>query len=400
MFDLGGTYRATSPAETLAKVEPLMSSRFGITRVANVTGLDNIGIPTYIAIRPLSKNLTTSQGKGLTHQLAKISAIMESIEGWHAEHVPSPDLIGSFSQLTHKHNLLKLDQNIRIANILNFTQTEMDSLQLPWSKGLELNSGEELYIPSSLIDLDYSHRCDAHQLLVAGSNGLASGNSYEEALCHALYEVIERDCEHDFVFCTHSEQRKIDLHRITSPHIKALLAHFNWNDISLDVYDITNDLGVPTFLARLRDLTGVRLEGFFGGSGCHSSSVIALSRAITEAVQSKVTMITGSRDDMYPLAYKAKRNQFRQKFESGELPVLNTTPPCPLMQFTETNPPASFSSCVDQLLYKLKRRGIEQVIIYDHTKADIGIPVVHVFIPGLKTATDLHHSDGYSHYEL
>ena len=273
----------------------------------------------------------------------------------------------------------------------------MNELQMPWVKGAEINSGEEIYVPLRLINTDRTNICDAHQILPSTTNGLASGNSYEEALCHALYEVIERDCEHDFVFCANSDQRKIDLHRITSPHIMALLEHFNKNDTSLDVYDMTNDLGVPAFIARLRDLTGTRLDGFFGGSGCHSSSIVALSRAITEAAQSKVTMIAGNRDDLYPLAYKTKSNHFRQQLESGELPLLNTTSQYPLMQFVETEPPASFSGCIDQILYKLKQRGLEQVVVYNHTKADIGIPVMHVIVPGLKTAIYLHQSPGYSH---
>ena len=52
MRDLGGTIRATSPEATLAKLEPLLLPVFGITRVANITGLDHINIPTYVAIRP------------------------------------------------------------------------------------------------------------------------------------------------------------------------------------------------------------------------------------------------------------------------------------------------------------------------------------------------------------
>ena len=385
MFDLGGTYRATSAAETLAKIEPLLWGQFGITRVANVTGLDNIGIPTYIAIRPLSKNLSTSQGKGLTHQLAKISAIMESIECWHAENLPTPDLIGSFSQLTQKHNLLRLDLNI-LDDKFAFTQTEIDALQMPWVKGVELYSGEELYVPLPLVNMDFTNRCDVHQFFISGSNGLASGNSYEEALCHALYELIERDCEHDFVLCTKPGQRKIDLHRITSSHIKALLAHFDWNDISLDVYEITNDLGIPAFLARLRDLTGTRPNGVYRGAGCHSSSVVALSRAITEAAQSKLTMINGSRDDMYPAQYKAMGEHIVSTIDSGK--CLASKPP--LRAFMEIEPPANFVGCIDQMMGALKQQGMDRIFVYEHTKADIGIPVVQVIVPGLQVNISLH----------
>jgi len=51
----------------------------GITRVANVTGLDHVGIPVVMACRPNARGLAVSQGKGLTLDAAKASAVMESI---------------------------------------------------------------------------------------------------------------------------------------------------------------------------------------------------------------------------------------------------------------------------------------------------------------------------------
>ena len=41
---LEGTHRTCSPANTVTRVRSIMD-RLGITRVANVTGLDRIGIP-------------------------------------------------------------------------------------------------------------------------------------------------------------------------------------------------------------------------------------------------------------------------------------------------------------------------------------------------------------------
>src|SRR5262245_6907217 len=84
-----GTHRACSPEQTLHAYRPFMP-RFGITRLANVTGLDVVGIPVYMCVRPNSRNLSVSQGKGLDVASAKVSALMESIEGWHAESVELP----------------------------------------------------------------------------------------------------------------------------------------------------------------------------------------------------------------------------------------------------------------------------------------------------------------------
>src|SRR5215510_1476306 len=85
-IDLGGTVRADHAANSLAKARAVMPA-LGITRLANVTGLDHIGVPCWMAVRPLALSLSVSQGKGLTHELAQISALMECIEVHHAEHL-------------------------------------------------------------------------------------------------------------------------------------------------------------------------------------------------------------------------------------------------------------------------------------------------------------------------
>src|SRR5437868_3461455 len=73
-LDLGGTVRADAVANSLARARAVMPA-LGITRLANVTGLDHVGVPTWMAVRPLALSLSVSQGKGLTHDLAKISAL-------------------------------------------------------------------------------------------------------------------------------------------------------------------------------------------------------------------------------------------------------------------------------------------------------------------------------------
>lgn len=79
-----GTHRTISPSETLARMKPYLAP-MGITRVANVTGLDTIGIPVFMACRPNSRSLAVSQGKGLDLDAARASAVMESVEGYRAE---------------------------------------------------------------------------------------------------------------------------------------------------------------------------------------------------------------------------------------------------------------------------------------------------------------------------
>src|SRR5215213_5920588 len=92
-----GTHRAFSPAQTLARVRPLMA-RMGITRLGNITGLDRIDIPVAVAVRPNSRSVSVSQGKGLDREQAMASALMEACEGYHAEQI-GPVRIACYREL-------------------------------------------------------------------------------------------------------------------------------------------------------------------------------------------------------------------------------------------------------------------------------------------------------------
>jgi ribosomal protein S12 methylthiotransferase accessory factor len=56
-----------------------------ITRPGNITGLDRIGIPVAVVVRPNSRSVSVSQGKGLELPQSMASALMEACEGFHAE---------------------------------------------------------------------------------------------------------------------------------------------------------------------------------------------------------------------------------------------------------------------------------------------------------------------------
>ncbi|TGV60738.1 hypothetical protein EN803_38435, partial [Mesorhizobium sp. M2D.F.Ca.ET.160.01.1.1] len=60
----GIPYRADSAHSAIARIRPHWA-RMGITRVANVTGLDRIGIPVVMVCRPNARSLAVSQGKGI-----------------------------------------------------------------------------------------------------------------------------------------------------------------------------------------------------------------------------------------------------------------------------------------------------------------------------------------------
>ena len=62
--------RIISPRETLSRVEPFLT-RFGITRVARHTGLDDIGIPVWCAYTPNSRSIVIAQAPNERAKAAK-----------------------------------------------------------------------------------------------------------------------------------------------------------------------------------------------------------------------------------------------------------------------------------------------------------------------------------------
>jgi len=103
-----------SPRETIARLRPLIP-RMGITRVANVTGLDRIGIPVVTVCRPNARSLAVSQGKGVDLDAATVSGLMEAAELYHAEHVELPLKLGSQAELQSSHRFVDIDRLPHVA---------------------------------------------------------------------------------------------------------------------------------------------------------------------------------------------------------------------------------------------------------------------------------------------
>jgi YcaO cyclodehydratase, ATP-ad Mg2+-binding len=146
-----GTHRTVSPDETLARVRPLLPA-LGITRVANVTGLDRIGVPVVMVCRPNSRSVAVSQGKGLTLAAAKASGIMEAAEGFHAERIEQPLRLGSSHEL--RRTLLVAD--VEGLPLLRDSGWHPD-LQILWIEATDLNSDERVWGPYEVVHSSYTH---------------------------------------------------------------------------------------------------------------------------------------------------------------------------------------------------------------------------------------------------
>ena len=141
------------------------------------------------------------------------------------------------------------------------------------------------------------------------------------------------------------------------------------------LWDITSSYGIPSYQCSIIDKHLLRGLGIFRGYGCHALKEIAMIRAITEAAQSRLTLISGSRDDIFPSYYSANK----------KLTQLKATPEGSYDFEARKDFPitADFKQLKLALLEHLKIRGINDIYMVNHTHPVFDIPVVHLFAPGL-----------------
>jgi YcaO-like protein with predicted kinase domain len=356
----------------------------GLTRIANVTGLDYLGVPVFMSVRPNARSLSVAQGKGLDEKSARVSAFMEAVEMAHAEQ-PTPRLrTSSYAEMGARArvpdpNLLPQQKGRAFRR----------NREIAWIAGNSLRDGETVWVPHDLVHLDFTRSPQPASGFLISSNGLASGNHPLEALCAGLYEVIERDATALWRFQrgTKRAEMRLLLSSVTDPDCRSLLDRLHECEMSVAVWDVTTDIGVASFLCRIREAPGNTRSrlGPFWGSGCHLSRNIALSRAVTEAVQSRLTYIAGSRDDLQARDYIDPPEQalFDLASDIHEQRARNRRFEDVPDFYSKT-----FEEDLQHLISRLAAAHLTEIVMIDLTRPSIGIPVVRVIVPGLEGMND------------
>ena len=376
-----GTHRTADPATTLARAKPHLGS-MGITRVANVTGLDRIGVPVVMVSRPNARSLAVSQGKGLTLDAAKASGVMEAIELYHAERIELPLKLGSARELARTHRLVELDALPRLAG-----SSFHPDLPILWIEGRNLLTDVPAWLPYEVVHTRYTLPLPSGSgCFPASSNGLASGNHILEAIDHGIAEVVERDSTTlwNHLDKARRARTRIDLSTIDDDDCALVLAQLERAEFAVAVWDATTDVGMAAFYCLILDRRHEHAH-YGAGAGAHPARAVALLRALTEAIQVRTTYITGSRDDLRPdeftppgIAQKLRRA--RALMSEG----------APRRSFRDV-PTYNSRTCADDLAWMLDRLrtvGIGEVMAVDLTRPEFGVPVVRVVIPGLEGPDD------------
>lgn len=381
-----GTHRTATPEETLERVRPYFKS-IGLTRIANITGLDKIGIPVTISIRPNSYSVATSSGKGTTLEAAMVSAAMESIELYCAETIDLPEINLSYAQLQENHHVLPLEQlPLRENSLFNLNRPEQ------WCLGWDIVNQTQVAVPVQVVSMNYHRFWYEKGINLSsfemGSNGLASGNSFLEAISSALFELIERDA----ISCHLEAYRKgygipgyrmprVCLETIESPLVQELLAKFAAAQVVPILFDCTVDTEIPVYRAQIYDPSGYVPSSH--GYGAHLDPEVAMVRALTEAAQTRAILISGARDDIFHQYYTLLR---LQRNYNAEARSVGSNSPTIDAREKKSQATFTFENDLEIILGKLKRVGLNQVIVFDLTPPEWDISVVRVIVPGLEAS--------------
>ncbi|HEX7770981.1 MAG TPA: YcaO-like family protein [Pyrinomonadaceae bacterium] len=356
----------SSPPETTLLHARQWAATAGISEVTDITSLDVLGVPVFVSVRPQARGEAFTFGKGLRPVDAEVGAYMEALEFYFAE--PG---IGDVS--THWGSARDVAGHERADDaILDFVpllQREVDlDGPLLLASARDLESGAERAIPAELI---YYPAPDVGQTIFGSStNGLASGNSVLEATIQALLELIERDIW-SFEFVRNAS--KLVEAASLPDEVRDIVERAEQNGLHLKVRTIPNDYGIPFFAAFVFDLNNPSRKTFNGGWACDLDRDRALTRAVTEAAQSRVAFIHGGR--------KAPTSDSDEQVRRHMMGVSDPRQQVLLTDIPDLAVDGALRQKLDALIEILRRVVREPIYRVVFTPPDSPLQVVRVVVP-------------------
>ena len=388
-----GGYRTMSSRATVARYRKHVSPLTGVVKRLEPIEVDlpmntnffaqhNFSAPAMSVDQLRSGLAGGSFGKGSTSEQAEASALMEAIERY------SGIFQGDEIRMKRRFTDFAPGEAILSNDVQLFSETQFaarhepvddDSHPVPepidpnakieWSPAWSLRDQRFRYFPTGLMYFFYR---DFH----TDSNGCAAGNTLQEAIVQGFLELVERDA-YAIWWYNRTPRSEVDLSEFDDSYIRDIKTQFTNAGRKLWVLDVTNDLGVPTYVAIMHWVKDGQ-EHIEFGSGAHFDRRIALLRSLTELSQflsiglmgggsgdkSSLDGFTPLRLENYPFLIPSKRPSVAP--ELG----LNV----PLDSARE-----QVEACVE-----IARRAGHDFLVLDQTRPDVEVSVARVIVPGLR----------------
>jgi ribosomal protein S12 methylthiotransferase accessory factor len=366
--------------QTSELVDALLRRRrqFGITRVGCITRLDRIGMPVVQVARPLALSNAIHQGKGMHLAQAAAAALMEALETWAAESIPSDR-----STEAPLASCAPVVQALYKECVIRDASADWDRVPLCWMTGWNLFTAAEIPVPTAMVDTAYTLPSPHPAVFPRTTTGLAAGSTILQAIVHAGLEILERDAVAQAHCTPHFFDRsQIDLDSIRVGLSAEILRRIDAAKLVVGIWRVPADHPLPVYWCHLmendadQELVPLPAEGF----GCDFTHDGALARALLEACQARLAAISGAREDItrrsYPRDYDREHlAEWRQHLAS---PARSVCLPA------EAGPKPVGATALDTLLGGLQAAGAKAAIVVPLFRDEFGIDVIRMVAPPLR----------------
>ncbi|GGU37778.1 YcaO-like family protein [Streptomyces violascens] len=380
MTVLSSSVRETAAADSCVRAWPV-ARRLGVSRVAETTYLDRIGIPVCAAVRPGAELVVVTAGKGESADEARVGALMEAVEQAVAEQCAATTPLRWASP-----RVIAGEGGVRLGAWCPRPEQTVDvDRALPWITVPSLSGTGDLAVPAELVLTP----CPAEattSLFGSTTTGLASGNSHTEAVLHGLCEVLERDVTS----------------LMSVADTSALIDPDTLPPSPAQLYGLIRSAGLGVWLRWVPAYGGHYMACLIddpdrahplycnGGYGFHPLPEIAAVRALAEAAQSRLTYIQGSRHDLTDsyAAFGAMAPRERARWRDRLLTRRSAAVPAAAFPSDLARPvPPCPQDLLVELLAAVAKAGLGPVGV--HTFAPLAEPfhVVRVVVAGAEHFT-------------
>jgi bacteriocin biosynthesis cyclodehydratase domain-containing protein len=402
-----GGHRAKNPDQVLDAYGPQVSPVTGVVRELRryETGVEFV--KGYYAghnfarrvdrLSQLRRGLRSmAAGKGTTDTQARASAICEAIErysglfgGDEPRRTASLADLGADAVAPNDIQLYSASQH---ANRVAWNNAQRSSFQLvcdplppdediEWTPVWSLTEERTRYVATSQLFFCYPTR-PGKLWAWACSNGNAAGASLEDAILQGFLELVERDSVALWWY-NRVQRPAYDLASFKEPWFDEFVEVYRGLNREVRVLDITADLGIPA-AAAISWRTDKPAQDILIGLGAHFDAKLAVQRALAEQNQFLPAVFGVKADGTGYTFPDAVQQEWWRTARIADHPYLSPAPLPPTRAGDHTD--LSSVDLRDDVLTArrlVEERGMEFLVL-DQTRADIGLPVVKVIVPGLR----------------
>ena len=405
-----GGWRVSPAADVVKRLERYVSPITGLIADLEDTSPQD-GLPVFrakqanpVATTPRQNRLIgrpgAAAGKGQGEIQAKASCLAEAMERYLCGYTGrEPRRRATWAQLgaaaPHPYSYLNYSERQydgreawnRTHDGFNWIGERFDERRaIEWTPAWSLTHGALRWLPArycyfGYADPEVAPEGDDNSFCAADSNGCASGSTLEEAILQGFLELVERDA---CAMWWYNRVRRpaFDLDACDDPFVRRVRAHYRGRGRSVQVLDLTNDIGIPVAIAlswKENDGKSIVL-----GLGAHLDAGIAVNRALAEMNQMLVleTEAARSRD-----GEKAAAND-SVMLDWIENRSLETEPYCvpegTVRLDAYVRPEiGDLKQAVEHCVKTVSDRGLDMIVL-DHSRPEIDFAAARVVVPGMR----------------